>query len=245
MGVAAMSEVTVMNGNNTQTNGYRRVGMPALVALLVLLEGCTAMTRPRAIPDDPAYAPVRPQEMMARDPHTGSIYQTSRNYNFYGDTVALNVGDILTVTLQESTQASKSAESSITKDNELSIPEPILLGKANLGINTSANFERDFEGQAEADQSNSLNGSITVTVTEVLPNGVLRIRGEKWLSLTNGDEFIRLTGMVRPQDIAPNNTVASTRIADARIAYGGTGDFDQANQMGWLARFFNSEWWPL
>ena len=110
---------------------------------------------------------------------------------------------------------------------------------------TNINQERDFEGQAEADQSNSLAGSITVTVTEVLPNGVLHIRGEKWLSLTNGDEYIRLTGLVRPEDIAPDNTVASNRIANARFAYGGTGDFDQANQMGWLARFFNSEWWPL
>ena len=71
------------------------------------------------------------------------------------------------------------------------------------------------------------------------------LRGEKWLSLTNGDEYIRLTGLVRPQDIQPDNTVASNRVADARFAYGGTGDFDQANQMGWLARFFNSEWWPL
>ncbi|MDX1757314.1 MAG: flagellar basal body L-ring protein FlgH [Marinobacter sp.] len=217
----------------------------ALVTALVLLQGCTAVSRPRAMPDDPAYAPVRAQAMAGQDPHSGAIYQSSRNYNFYGDTVALNIGDILTVTLQESTQASKSAESSITKDQELSIPEPVLFGKANIGLNASANYERDFEGQAEADQSNSLDGNITVTVTEVLPNGVLRIRGEKWLSLTNGDEFIRLTGLVRPQDISPDNTVPSTRIADARIAYGGTGDFDQANQMGWLARFFNSEWWPL
>jgi len=97
--------------------------------------------------------------------------------------------------------------------------------------------QRDFQGAAEADQSNSLAGSITVTVTEVLPNGVLRIRGEKWLSLTNGEEYIRLTGLVRPQDIKPDNTLASNRIADARIAYGGTGDFDQANQMGWMGRF--------
>lgn len=215
-----------------------------LLALL-LLQGCTAVTRPRPVPDDPAFAPVRAQAMSAQDVHSGSIYQTSRNYNFYGDTVALNVGDILTVTLQESTAASKSAESTITKDTELSLPEPVFFGHANIGLNASANYERDFDGSAEADQSNSLNGSITVSVIEVLPNGVLRIRGEKWLSLTNGDEYIRLTGMVRPQDISPNNTVASNRIADARIAYGGTGDFDQANQMGWLARFFNSEWWPL
>lgn len=234
-----------MNEISKSAPNPTRWGTLALVGVLILLQGCTAVTRPRAMPDDPAYAPVRAQAMMTQDPHSGSIYQNSRNYNFYGDTVALNVGDILTVTLQEATEASKSAESSITKDNELSLPEPTIFGKSNIGLNASANWERDFEGQAEADQSNSLDGSITVTVTEVLPNGVLRIRGEKWISLTNGDEYIRLTGLVRPQDISPNNTIASNRIADARIAYGGTGDFDQANQMGWLARFFNSEWWPL
>lgn len=217
----------------------------ALVGVLIVLQGCTAMSRPRAIPDDPAYAPVRAEAMMQRDPHSGAIFQTSRNHNLYGDTVALNVGDVLTVTLEESTRASKNAETSITKDQEVSLLAAELLGKTGLDVNTDLQHERDFEGSAEADQSNSLAGSITVTVTEVLPNGVLHIRGEKWLSLTNGDEYIRLTGLVRPQDIAPDNTVASNRIADARFAYGGTGDFDQANQMGWLARFFNSEWWPL
>ncbi|WP_417531335.1 flagellar basal body L-ring protein FlgH [Marinobacter lipolyticus] len=220
-------------------------GTLALVGMLIVLQGCTAMSRPRAVPDDPAYAPVRAEAMMQRDPESGAIFQSSRNHNLYGDTVALNVGDVLTVKLEESTRASKNAETSITKDQEISLPEPSILGLTNLNVATNINQERDFEGQAEADQSNSLAGSITVTVTEVLPNGVLQIRGEKWLSLTNGDEYIRLTGLVRPQDIAPDNTVASNRIANARFAYGGTGDFDQANQMGWLSRFFNSEWWPL
>lgn len=216
-----------------------------IIVTLVLLQGCTAMSRPRAMPDDPAFAPVRAQAMMQRDPNSGAIYQTNRNTNLYGDTIALNVGDVLLVTLQESTQASKNAGSSITKDNEISFSEGSILGHTGLNLGTDLRMERDFEGDAEADQSNRLAGSISVTVTEVLPNGVLMIRGEKWLSLTNGDEFIRLTGLVRPQDILPNNTIASNRIADARISYGGTGDFDQANQMGWLARFFNSEWWPL
>lgn len=230
----------------TVTTWMRRpAGTLVLVWLLILVQGCTAMSRPRAQPDAPEYAPVRAQAMMQRDPESGAIYQSSRNYNFYGDTVALNVGDVLTVTLNESTRASKNAETNINKDSDISLPEPNVLGKNNIGVATSIKHERDFEGKAEADQSNSLAGSITVTVTEVLPNGVLKVRGEKWLSLTNGDEYVRLTGLVRPQDIDPGNRVASNRIADARIAYGGTGDFDQANQMGWLARFFNSEWWPL
>ena len=229
----------------TSSRTNRGASTLATLVVLILLQGCTAMSRPRAIPDDPEFAPVRPQAMMQRDRASGSIYQVARNYNFYGDTVALNVGDVLTVTLQESTRASKNADTRIIKDNEIKLPEPNILGKSNFGIGTSLNNERDFKTRADADQSNSLAGSITVSVTEVLPNGVLRIRGEKWLSLTNGEEYIRLTGLVRPRDIQPDNSVASNRIADARIAYGGTGDFDQANQMGWLARFFNSEWWLL
>lgn len=217
----------------------------ACIVVLILLQGCTAMSRPRAIPDDPRFAPVRPEAMMQRNIASGSIYQVSRNYRLYGDTVALNIGDVLTVILEESTRASKNAETSIAKDSSVALPEPTLLGKGNFGINSSLTNQRDFSGSAEADQSNSLAGSITVTVTEVLPNGVLGIRGEKWLALANGDEYIRLSGLVRPQDIQPDNTIASNRIADARFAYGGTGDFDQANQMGWVARFFNSEWWPL
>jgi len=217
----------------------------ALVGVLVLLQGCTAMSRPRPEPGDPEFAPVRAQSMIQRNPDSGAIFQVSRNYNLYGDTKALNVGDVLTVLLRESTSASKNAETNITKDQELGLAEPNIFGYSNIGLSASANLERDFEGSAEADQSNSLAGSISVTVVEVLPNGVLRVRGEKWLSLTNGDEYIRVTGLVRPQDIGPDNTVASNRIADARFAYGGTGDFDQANQMGWLARFFDSEWWPL
>lgn len=236
-----MTVLTLKTASRTARGTW---GVPLILAL-ALLQGCQTMTRERPMPNDPAYAPVRAEVMVQRQPHTGSIYQNSRNYSLYGDSTALNVGDILTVTLQESTRASKSAESSITKDSEIGLGTPTFFGRTFDRLGGSVNSERDFEGQAEADQSNSLAGSITVTVTEVLPNGVLHIRGEKWLSLTNGDEYIRVTGLVRPQDISPTNTVSSQRIADARIAYGGTGDFDQANQPGWLTRFFNSEWWPL
>src|SRR5690606_24331927 len=157
--------------------------------------------------------------------------------------------DILTVTLEEKTQSKKSAGSSISKEASVDFNEASILGTAlsakNLSLLSNPEFERDFSGDADADQSNSLQGNITVTVAEVLPNGVLRIRGEKWMTLNQGDEYIRLTGLVRPQDIGIDNTIPSTKIADARIAYSGTGEFASANRQGWLGRFFNSEWWPL
>ncbi|MDX1589898.1 MAG: flagellar basal body L-ring protein FlgH [Oleiphilaceae bacterium] len=233
--------------NHQIATGSRGRLLPLLMLCLwlLLLSGCQAMTRDRAMPDDPTYAPVAPENMSANAPVNGGIYQTTRNYNLFGDSKALNVGDVLTVDLNERTSGSKNANSSITKDNEISTQGGTLFGNDNLPLATNLTQEREFEGAADASQSNRLSGSITVSVVEVLPNGVLRVRGEKWLSLTNGEEYIRLTGLVRQEDIGSDNRVPSNRVADARMAYGGTGDFDQANQMGWLSRFFNSEWWPF
>lgn len=217
-----------------------------VAAVLVLLSGCQAMTRERAKPDSPDFAPVPPEEMMGDEPVNGSIYQSSRNHNLFGDSTALNVGDVVTIELEEQTTSSKTSNTTIEKDGEANFEAPIVLGDdGSLQLNTDASMERAFDGAASADQSNQLVGNITVTVVEVMPNGVLRVRGEKWLSLTQGEEYVRVKGLVRQEDIGANNTVDSSRIADARISYGGTGDFDQSNRMGWLSRLFNSEWWPL
>lgn len=219
------------------------------LGLLTTIAGCSTVNREMPEPGDPAYAPMPAQYLRSPAEVNGAIFQVNRNYGLYGDQIALNVGDILTVTLAEKTTASKKAETSYGKDSELLIDEGTLFGSSisanNLSMLSDINLERDFDGEAESDQSNSLDGSISVTVSEVLPNGVLRIRGEKWLTLSQGDEYIRLTGLVRPEDISTANTIPSTKVADARIAYGGTGDFDQSNRMGWGSRFFNSEWFPF
>ncbi|MCE7616813.1 flagellar basal body L-ring protein FlgH, partial [Vibrio fluvialis] len=101
------------------------------------------------------------------------------------------------------------------------------------------------DGSASSSQGNKLEGAITVTVSEVLPNGVIRIRGEKWIRLNQGDEFIRLTGIVRVDDISRNNQVSSQRIGDARITYSGRGALADSNASGWLTQFFNSPWMPF
>ncbi|MGB5325344.1 MAG: flagellar basal body L-ring protein FlgH, partial [Pseudomonadales bacterium] len=110
---------------------------------------------------------------------------------------------------------------------------------------TSVAQDRSFDGSGEADQQNSLSGNIAVTVSGVLPNGLLVIRGEKWMTLTTGQEFIRLKGLIRPDDISSSNTVPSTKVADARITYSGTGELADASRQGWGSRFFNSRYWPF
>ena len=104
----------------------------------------------------------------------------------------------------------------------------------------SSSNSNDFSGKAKADQSNSLKGQISVSVVKVYSNGNLQVQGEKWLMLNNGNEYVRVSGLIRPSDISSDNTVSSQRIANARIQYGGTGDFADTQERGFLSRLFNS-----
>ncbi|QGG80215.1 flagellar basal body L-ring protein FlgH [Litorivicinus lipolyticus] len=201
-------------------------------------------------PGDEAYAPVVQQNALPPVIPNGSIYQTGRTMDLFADSRARNIGDIVTVTLQESTQASKSATSNSSKSSTANISAPVIGGIAPsiFGKPLTASFgdnARGFNGAGAANQSNSLSGQISVMVVDRLPGGVLRISGEKWLELNQGKEYIRLTGLIRDQDIDPSNGISSTKIADARIAYSGSGPIGDANRPGWLARFFNSPVWPF
>lgn len=223
-----------------------------LIALLtvlfsVVLTGCV---QKQVKPNNPEYAPVRPQALMQPKPVNGSIYSAATSINLYGDGRAHRVGDILTITLQESTSSQKSAKTELDKTSNLSLAQPTLLGKT-VDINgrpLSATLNGptlDFDGEGKSDMSNNLTGNITVTVHDVLPSGVLLVKGEKWLTLNQGDEYIRISGMVRPQDIGSDNTVMSTKLADARIAYSGTGAVHDTNVMGWVSKFFISALMPF
>lgn len=218
-----------------------------IATTLAALSGCTIVADPK--PDDPAYAPVMyPTERKVVSTN-GGIYQAANSISFFQDRRANRIGDILTIILSERTNASKKAETEITKETDVSLDNSVILGDAidafGKNLQTSATHDRDFSGDSESDQSNSLQGTIAVTVADVLPNGLLMVRGEKWMKLNSGDEYIRVKGLVRPEDVDANNTVSSTKLADARISYGGTGDFADANEQGWAAKFFNSKYWPF
>ncbi|MGB0893980.1 MAG: flagellar basal body L-ring protein FlgH [Parashewanella sp.] len=226
-----------------------RIGLSSLFILLVIgLTGCNSTPR-KPIPDDPFYAPVIPEAAPTKVEPTGSIFMDGQVSGLYSDIRAHKVGDIITVNLVESTKAKKSANNEIKKGSDSTL-DPL----AFLGQNATINGQRiDFKykdsfntkREAGADQSNSLNGNISANVIKVLSNGNLMIRGEKWISINSGDEFIRVTGIVRSEDISPNNTIESQRIANARIQYSGTGSFADSQKVGWLNKFFLSDWWPF
>ncbi|MBK1716040.1 flagellar basal body L-ring protein [Rubrivivax gelatinosus] len=174
----------------------------------------------------------------------GGVFVADAAWTLHSDTRAFRVGDVLTVGLDETTQASKTADTQYAKDSSVSVSPLVIGGKSKkTGIELGA--DRSFSGSATSTQQNALSGSITVVVHEVMGNGLLRVAGEKSLYLNQGEEFVRLAGYVRAADIDTDNRVSSQRIANARIVYSGRGDLADANNAGWLSRFFNSPWMPF
>jgi len=218
--------------------------------LFVVLSGCSSTPVSQVLPDDPDFAPILPEQEEESVIPTGSLFKVNYVNNIYSDSKAHRVGDIISVVLSESTQAQKNAKTELTKENSASL-QPIT-GFGGNSVNFKGNAiqfgydqSTDFSGDSKSNQGNSLSGNVSVHVLRVLPNGNLMIRGEKWMTLNNGDEYIRLTGIIRPQDISSNNTIQSQKIANARIQYAGTGTFADVQEQGWLSQFFSSSWWPL
>jgi flagellar L-ring protein precursor FlgH len=221
------------------------------LSLLIALSGCSnTIELSQALPDDPDFAPILPETEETAIVPTGSLFKPNYVNNIYSDSKAHRVGDIISVILSENTQAKKNAKTEMKKDNQFNLNPSIGLGGTPItlkgeSIQLGMSQNSAFKGDAKADQGNSLNGNISVHVLRVLTNGNLMIRGEKWMTLNNGDEYIRLTGIIRSKDINSNNTIVSNKIANARIQYAGTGTFADMNEQGWLTKFFNSSWWPL
>ena len=222
----------------------------ALSVAIITLGGCASTSQPPVEANDPSFAPVLPDYPRETIVEDGSLFRSYMANSLYSDVTARRVGDIITVTLSESTSASKSADTTTAKDSSVNLDTITGLGgqAVNIGgqsIQLGIGSSSDFSGDSAANQSNSLSGAISVTVVDVLPNNNLVIRGEKWLTLNHGDEYIRLTGIIRPADISPENEIVSTKVANARIQYSGTGSFARAQERGWLTKFFDSTWWPL
>ncbi|MDH3712541.1 MAG: flagellar basal body L-ring protein FlgH [Gammaproteobacteria bacterium] len=219
--------------------------------LLVPLLALGACSITRTVTPDPNFAitepPPPPPAGVISD---GAIYSPQTGLSLFEDRTALRVGDILTVLLSESTAASTSASTSTQKNDSIDTGIPTVFGNGVTykGKNILQNVleaERSFTGSGDSSQSNSLTGDLTVTVSRVLANGNLQVRGEKIIGINQSAEFVRLKGVVRPQDVTPDNTVLSSKVANAQIYYGGGGAVAEANTKGWLSRFFNSAYWPF
>jgi len=217
----------------------------------ILLAGCETLNPPDP-GKNPAFAPTYPVPMdpkVSQHPQ-GGIYNVDNAVALFETPRARHAGDILTILLEERTDAQKKATTKGKKNDDATIVNPTILGRPvdfgagyNFGFGT--NSQRNFNGEGESKQNNQLTGSISVTVSKVLANGNLLVQGEKWIRINQGNEYVRLSGIVRPQDIKPDNTINSSRVANARIAYSGTGQVANSNTQGWFSKILWAPFFPL
>lgn len=215
-----------------------------LLASSLLLGGCAHIMQ-KPLVEGPTTATPLPMTPAATG---GSLFLAGQGMNYgyqpmFEDRRPRNVGDTLTILLQENVSASKSSSASANRNGSAGMGLIAVPTKLNSWLGDGkADFEaegkNDFTGKGGAAARNTFTGTITVTVNELLPNGNLRVVGEKQIAINQGTEFIRFSGVVNPRFISGGNTVPSTQVADARIEYVGNGYINEAQNMGWLQRLF-------
>ncbi len=211
-----------------------------IIASILFLNACSTYVEEV---NNKQFKPLMPsfEEFNREDPSNGSIFSTSSAGLFSSDRRAKKVGDILSVTLSETFSSNKAVTNSSGKTDTIGAeigPTGIMRNFAGLG--GSASKTNSFSGSMATNQSNSLSGTLSATVVRVFPNGNLEIKGQKKLRITEGTEYIRLSGIIRPQDISTTNSVSSAKIAEAQIEYVGAGILDSATKPGWGSSIFRA-----
>jgi flagellar L-ring protein precursor FlgH len=216
-------------------------GLKLLLGSLVMLccvglSGCAHTLDDMGLRDETLYPPALPVDNPPPPKAHGAIYQAGHEVSLYEDHVSSRIGDILTVRLEEVTQGEKKAKTKTTKQATNTLGAPVLFGSQYNGMKFSSATDQEFDGEGESNQQNKLKGTISVTVTRVLTNGNMVVQGESWMTIDQGREYVRLTGIVRREDIEPNNVISSQRVAGARIAYSGSGQVGNASRGGFITQ---------
>lgn len=222
---------------------------PYLLATLLglTLAACSQLT---PLPDPMAERPLYYPEPAP--PQPGSLYSPDRPTCLFADLRARNVGDIITVKVSETARASRKATTKANRDSSVEAGMDNLLGLMegfaadNSGLTTSSLVKGEastkFKGDGETLGESSMTASISMRVTQVLPNGNLMVSGSRRIKINNEDQVIVLSGVVRPADVSPDNVVLSSKVADARIEYYGRGVVADKQSPGWLMRVVDWVW---
>jgi flagellar L-ring protein precursor FlgH len=211
---------------------------------VLMIGGCAHILQKPLVEGPTSAAPLQ----MAPVGSSGSLFMAGQAMNYgyqpmFEDRRPRNVGDTLTILLQENVSASKSSSASANRNGSagmglIAVPSKMNSWLGDGKADFDAEGKNDFSGKGGAAARNTFTGTITVTVNELMANGNLRVVGEKQIAINQGTEFIRFSGVVNPRTISGSNTVPSTQVADARIEYVGNGYINEAQTMGWLQRLF-------
>nr|CRH04262.1 Flagellar L-ring protein [Candidatus Magnetococcus massalia] len=230
-----------MLGSMTKTRWI--IGLCALT----LLSGC-GMTRATQRPPAPvATLKAQPPELMA--PQKGSIWQSSNRNALFADSKARSVGDLVMVQVSETSNAQKTATTELKREAEtelnfgglFGVTEALQKGGLSKFVDSNSTTSGiDHTGEGTTSRGGTFTATISCQVIEVLPNGYLRIAGRRDITVNHENQYIILTGIVRPEDISNANTVRSAQVADARIEYSGSGAIDDQQRPSWVYDFFTN-----
>ena len=216
----------------------------AAAAALLALTGCANLLAPKVEIAEPTMA--RPQPLPVAPPSaapSGSIFQSAQYRPLFEDHRARLVGDTITVQIVEKVSATQSSTSTVDKNGSVKAgitALPFLSAGTLNRLNATGSTSNTFEGKGTTENSNNFSGTMTATVIEVLDNGHLVVAGEKQVGVNHNVDVLRFSGQIDPRTIQPGNKVASAQIANVRIESRGRGQQDDAQAIGWLARFFLS-----
>lgn len=182
----------------------------------------------------------------------GSLWQEENGRAYlYEDLRAMRMGDVLTIKIVEKHKGSKSADTAAQRESTienslagsgmgyLGIPGLRISDEARRGFGIDASSKNKFGGKGATSREGTLTGTISVIVTEVLPNGDLRIEGRRDVTVNSEKQLMTIAGIVRRVDVDTKNTVLSSAIADAKIEYSGLGVLDDVQRPGWLVRILD------
>jgi len=222
--------------------------IPTVFLILFIVFALTSCVK-RSSLKSKDFTPPKIAKQKFVNQYNGAIYQTGMALNLFSDTQGRHVGDIITIRLVESASALASSDTKAEKGQNVELPSPIVAGdevthKDKKVLENNLTAERDFRGGGESNKAHNFQAVITVSVVDVLPNSYLVVRGEKLITLNQSEDYIRFSGIVRPQDVGEDNSVDSQKVANVRVSYSGKGVLSQANKMGTLAKFFQSDAYP-
>lgn len=212
-----------------------------LLAVAALLTACVPSTNIK----QPLTARPLPRDTQVAE-RNGAIYQPGVNERpLFEDRRARNIGDVLIINIVETTSASGKSGHNDDNSGSIALATPTVVGGAagqtlqtSIGVTGSSSVKSS--GKSDSSGSNTFSGAITVTVTEVLANGNLRVAGEKQVAIKLSEEYVRFSGVVNPATITGSNTVQSTQVADVHVEYKGANNIDAAAVVSMFNRIFYS-----
>ena len=225
--------------------------------MLVAGGGCAATGKTDSAGAGPEALPERFSMPVSAEPvpqqQEGTIYGSKTPLSLYSDSRARSVGDILLVKIVETSSGSKKAETTTERESTVTGGISSLFGVEKWVADRNPNFTpsatslnatltNDFEGTGETKRNSTVTATMSARVVDVNMNGNLVIQGYRDIRVNNETQFMVLSGLVRPVDISPDNSILSSHIADARIEYSGTGIIGDKQQPGWLARALDVIW---